>query len=277
MKTLEAETWNAHFETEGYVILRGIIEPEKVQASRDALMTLVDRHAERLLAEGTIEHLYSGEPFESRLYRLYEHNLDRAPLNFRRELHLAGLFDIFFNSELLDRVETILGPNIRLYPNYTARPKLPNWKGTEVLWHQDGGYTGAGAEELRMVNAWTPLVPTTVENGCMAFIPRTHHLGIVPHEQKAYYLEILGEYLAPHVNGAVAIEAEPGDVVLFHNLLFHCGLRNQADTIRWSLDWRYQDAAQPTHRAEHGHIARCRSNPAASVQNAKEWEKLTFV
>jgi phytanoyl-CoA hydroxylase len=273
----EPEGWQDQFEAEGYTVLRGFLEPETVQAACEALATLVDCHAERLLAEGKIAHLYAGEPFETRFYRLYEHHLDDAPLNFRRELHLAGLFGIFFHPGLLDKVETLLGPEIRLYPNYTARPKLPEWKGTEVLWHQDGGYTGEEAGALRMVNVWTPLVPATVENGCMEFIPGTHRLGVVPHEVKPYYLEITQEHLAPYANQTVAIEAEPGDVVLFHNLLFHRGLPNHTHSIRWSLDWRYQDATQPTQRAECGHIARSRENPAASVQSAEEWARLSFV
>lgn len=273
----KTEAWRDQFEAEGYTILRGFLKPKTVQTAREALATLVDRHAERLLAEGKIAHLYAGEPFETRLHRLYEPHLEDAPLNFRRELHLAGLFGVFFHPGLLDKVETILGPEIRLYPNYTARPKLPEWKGTEVLWHQDGGYTGEEAGALRMVNAWTPLVPATVENGCMEFIPGTHRLGVVSHEGKEYYLEIAKEHLVPYVNQAVAIETEPGDVVLFHNLLFHRGLPNHAPSIRWSLDWRYQDAMQPTQRAERGHIARSRENSDAVVQTAGEWARLTFV
>src|SRR5689334_10474868 len=120
----EAEVWQEQFNAEGFTVLRRFLEPGAVQAAREALATLVDRHAEMLLAEGKIRHLYAGEPFETRFYRLYAHHLEDAPLNFRRELHLTGLFGIFFHPGLLDKVETILGPEVRLYPNYTARPKL---------------------------------------------------------------------------------------------------------------------------------------------------------
>src|SRR5690606_13231277 len=103
-----------------------------------------------------------------------------------------------FNAHVLDHVETLIGGEIRLYPNYTARPKLPDWEGTLVLWHQDGGYTeqipGQAAtgnvDRLRMVNVWSPLVPATAANGCMQFIPGTHKLGVVPHVKKEHYLEI---------------------------------------------------------------------------------------
>ena len=33
-------------------------------------------------------------------------------------------------------------------------------------------------------------VPARIENGCMRFIPGTHTLGLVPHEQREHYLEI---------------------------------------------------------------------------------------
>jgi hypothetical protein len=35
----------------------------------------------------------------------------------------------------------------------------------------------------------------------------------------------------------------------------------RSKTIRWSLDWRYQDAKQPTMRPSNGHIARTKREP----------------
>ena len=270
------------FDDQGYVKLVGFLDTDVVAQARAAMADLVEARAQELVAAGTIASAMREEPFETRFFRLYESHLDDAPKSFRRELHLPGLFDLFFNPGLLDVVEALLGPEIRLYPNYTARPKLPEWKGTEVLWHQDGGYTeqieGAkGSVELqRMVNVWTPLVPARAENGCMQFVPGTHKLGSVPHESREYYLEIARETLDSHVQDAVDVELDPGDVVLFQNLLFHRGQPNHSREIRWSFDWRYQDLRQPTLRKEEGHVARSRSRPESAVTSAAEWASLTF-
>src|SRR5688572_26950258 len=129
------------FSERGYLILSGVVAPSVLDAVREALNHLVERTAEKRLAEGKITHRYENEPFETRLYRLYEGNMVDAPTQFRPELHLPGMFDLFFHPQVLDLVERFLGPEVRLYPNYTVRPKFPEWKGTEVLWHQDGGYT----------------------------------------------------------------------------------------------------------------------------------------
>ncbi len=264
------------FDRQGYFVLKDFFETEVIEGARCELAKLVDQHAGKLKAEGKIADTWPDEPFETRMARLYEGCLDEAPKLFRPELHLAGLFPIFFHPRLLDLMEAFLGPEVRLYPNYTARPKLPDWEGTLVLWHQDGGYTHGQVEALRMINCWAPLVPARIENGCMRFIPGTHRLGVVPHEQRPHYLEIAQKYLEPRLDQAVPIEVDPGDVVLFHNLLFHQGLPNHSRAIRWSLDWRYQDATQPTMRAERGHVARSRRDPSSAVRSEEEWATLAF-
>ncbi len=270
------------FDDQGYVKLKGFLDSSVVAQARTAMEALVEQRAQQLVAAGKIASPMHAEPFETRFFRLYEEHLDDAPKSFRRELHLSGLFELFFNPALLDVVEVLIGPEVRLYPNYTARPKFPDWKGTEVLWHQDGGYTEQVAEDVesvelqRMVNVWTPLVPARAANGCMQFVPGTHKLGAVPHESREYYLEIARESLDPYVESAVDVELDPGDVVLFQNLLFHRGQPNLSKEIRWSFDWRYQDARQPTLRKEEGHIARSSSNPDCAVKSADEWASLTF-
>lgn len=270
------------FAENGFVIMRQLIEPEVVQGVRDSLTELVDRLAAKLMAEGKIHDSYPHEPFEKRLYRIVEHHLEDAPKIYRPELHLKGFYHLFFHKKLLNMAQELLGDEIRLYPNYSVRPKLPDFEAVRVLWHQDGGYTDTeggnrGVDTLRMVNVWTPLVSATVENGCMQFVPGTHKLGVVPHIQKnEYYLEIADEHLQPHLPQAIDIELEPGDVVLFHNLLFHQGLPNHSDHIRWSLDWRYQDATQSTLRKENGHLAVSSAFPEQVVLSEEDWVNRIF-
>ncbi|MBT5872820.1 MAG: phytanoyl-CoA dioxygenase family protein [Candidatus Latescibacteria bacterium] len=274
------------FDEMGYVVLRGFFDGSVVDRAIEAMTPLVDACAAELVAEGVHQDMLSRESFERRLSRLYEPCMEKAPSIFRRELHLAGLYDVFFHSRLLDAVEMILGSEIRLYPNYSVRPKLPDHAKTLVLWHQDGGYTQnahlAGIHEeravevLRMVNIWCPLVPATEFNGCMQFIPRTHKLGLVPHEGREFYLEISAAALEPFLDQAASIELDPGDVVLFHNMLFHQGLPNRSDAVRWSMDWRYQDATQSTLRKEEGHMARSSRDDADVVKNAADWVSRSF-
>lgn len=273
----------AQFHDRGFVILRDYFPQSVVAAAREEMKTLVDEQARSLFRSGSITDLLENEPFETRLYKLYEGHTEDVEGSWRAVLHLEGMHDIFFDEGILDLVEALIGGEIRLYPNYTVRPKLPDHPETLVLWHQDGGYTehwhkhGHGdVSDLRMVNTWTPLVPARVENGCMQFVPGTHGMPLFRHEQREHYLEIPSELIEPHSDQFVDMEVDPGDVIIFHNMLCHRGLPNHSQTIRWSVDWRYQDASQPTLRPQEGHLARSREDPSRSVKSATEWANLSF-
>ncbi len=275
----------AQFEEQGFVILRGVI-PEAVLAEVQAeLESMVDDIARGLQAMDHIQDLCQDEPFETRLQSLFQNIPDLSPKSLRKNLHRKAMFGLFFCPDVLDFVEPILGPEIRLYPNYTARPKFTEDARTLVLWHQDAGYTqnhhreevpGMTVKDLRMVNVWTPLVPARPENGCMQFIAGTHKLGVVAHESREHYLEIADRELSPRLKDVVDVTADPGDVVVFSNLLFHQGLPNTSGKIRWSFDFRYQDARQPTLRPEKGHMARSKVDPDAIVSTAEQWANASF-
>ncbi len=285
---MKAETGSRleQFETTGYVILKGFYPDRVVEAARRDAEELVERFAQRLMADGKISRDHAGSAFETRLARICEDAPEESPHIFRKELHLAGMYDVFFYPPLLDIVQALLGEELRLYPNYSIRPKLPGHAPTLVLWHQDGGYTyqvhrdgnhsADTVDALRMVNVWSPLVPAQEANGCMQFIPGTHLIGMARHEDREFYLEITREDLEPYVDQAVSIELDPGDIVLFHNMLYHQGLPNLSDQVRWSMDWRYQDARQPTLRSTKGHLARSHLHPDEVVRDAGDWVRRSF-
>jgi ectoine hydroxylase-related dioxygenase (phytanoyl-CoA dioxygenase family) len=264
------------FAAKGYFILKGLLEPECLAQVRRECEVLVEEVAGQLAAAGKITQTFAEAPFERRLMLLYRDLPDQTPTTFRQELHLRGFFGLFAHARLLDVAEQLLGPEIRLYPNYSVRPKLPRDPRTEVLWHQDAGYTPGEAQKLRMVNVWTPLVPARVENGCMQFVPGSHRQEVVEHQRDQHYLRIPDHIIGPLAGRIVDIEVDPGDVVIFSNLLFHRGLPNNTSHVRWSLDFRYQDATQPTMRPTQGHLLRSRLHPEQVVRDAAHWAQLKF-
>ncbi|MCW8130551.1 MAG: phytanoyl-CoA dioxygenase family protein [Planctomycetota bacterium] len=263
------------FEEQGFVVLKGFFDARVMNAVRAEAEAIAERVVRRFHAEGALPETYADLPFDRRLVPVYRQLGPHAPALFNQELHTAGFFDFFFHPGLLDLAESFLGHEVRLYPNYYLRPKIPGDDAFRVLWHQDAAYTdsykaGGDVDVLRTVNCWASLVPARRANGCMQFIPGTHRLGLAPYTKQKHYLEIDRAHLDPHLPRAIDIETDPGDVVLFHNMLFHQGLPNQTETIRWSIDWRYQDATQPTLRPSNGHLARTRGDERA-VRSAQDW------
>ena len=275
---------------DGYCVVPSIISEDILTEAQKELNRLVDAVAHEQMDAKLTDSLHADQPFEKRIAKIYEGRLNEAPKDWRPELHLPGLFPLFFNNSLLDIAEHVLDTKeIRLYPNYTCRPKVPG--GTErhtVLWHQDAGYTQSTtwhapkqytAKELNdaltcMMNVWIPMVDATEENGCMQFIPASHRLGIQKHIERQEYLELDPAIMEKCVDQAVSIEAKRGDVVLFGQYLYHCGLPNVSDGVRWTFDFRYQDASASTLRNEPGHLARSVENAEKVVRDGKHWSQL---
>jgi len=261
------------FKEQGYAILPGAIPLDTIDRVRAALETEVDAFARRLRDDGTIENIHADKPFETRIYDLFENCLDKAPHTFLLDTpNLPELLEIYTNTDLLDVIETIIGPEIRLYPNYYIRPKMPRLARLDVSWHQDAQYTEdvnteGDVESLTTVNCWAGLVPVTAETGSMQFVPGSHTVGLLPHGHGPHWLETPEEVLNPIIaeRGVVDVEVDPGDVVVFSNLLLHSGQPNVSDIVRWSLDFRYQVATEPTLRPETGHLVRSRQDPGACI------------
>lgn len=250
-------------------------------------------------------------PFETRMVKLFHDRLEQAPESFRPELHRAGLFGLFFHPTILDIVAHIIGSGeIRLYPNYTSRPKVPGRSQDEVRWHQDAGYTvssefvGSGATNAEttavragrytladvdkmawsMVNVWTSLVPVGRNEGCMQFSAGSHRLGLVPHATPPpgdpwlrLPEEVISSRCSKECGLLVDVQTNPGDIVLFHQYLIHGShLPNLSGKLRWALDFRFQDANVDTLRKTQGHMARSVSQPNTVVRDAEHWASLAL-
>ena len=124
------------FNKNGFAILHSILESETLEAVKHECKALVDELALQRQAAGKLVNTHPDATFETHLIQLYENYPDENPTIFRPELHREGFFGVFAHPVLLELAGVILGTEIRLYPNYSVRPKLPENKRIEVLWHQ---------------------------------------------------------------------------------------------------------------------------------------------
>ena len=284
---MDQTVFREQYEQSGYVVLPGFLPDTIVDGMRVAVERMVDSMASRLLDEGTIPQTFQDDPIETRFLRVFQHDPDNASIQFSEELRVDAFFDLITYPDLLDLAGAVLGHEIRLAPGYFARPKaFPN-KRFQSFWHQDPAYLLLGNQgfprsafdDIRIMNVWTPLVPVDRNNGCMQFLPGTHrdgmanHVPLPPHD----YLEIERPALDPCLAKGPIIDValDPGDVVLFNTLLFHQGQDNHSDMVRWSLDFRFQDARQPTLIDREGHLLRSRVSPDSAVASRKEWQDLS--
>jgi ectoine hydroxylase-related dioxygenase (phytanoyl-CoA dioxygenase family) len=77
--------------------------------------------------------------------------------------------------EVVDLVEPLLGPDIVLFSTHFICK--PRGNGKRVPWHEDSAYWRRLLEPMEVVTVWLAIDPSTVANGCMYVIPRTHNTG----------------------------------------------------------------------------------------------------
>ena len=66
-----------------------------------------------------------------------------------------------------------------------------------------------------------------------------------------------------------------GDVLLMHKETPHSSSPNTSDTVRWSMDLRYQPTGTPSGRSFWpDFVVRSRSNPDAVLDDHAEWCRL---
>ena len=106
----------------------------------------------------------------------------------------------------------------------------------EFPWHQDNGYTFVEPEAY--LTCWVPLTHATKANGCPWVIPRAHRMGTLEHWETPLGYQCVGEE-DDLQSEPIAIEAKPGDVVLFSSLTPHRTGPNLTESCRKAYILQY--------------------------------------
>ena len=170
---------------------------------------------------------------------------ENSALILRNKPHLILTFldDLIRSPAILDPVEDIIGPNILVWASdfFLKEPRDPGF----VSWHQDLTYWGLDSDAE--VTAWFAFTPSTVQSGCMRFLPGSHKQSILPHVETFAEDNLLGrgEVIDVDVDEAKAadIVLALGQISLHHGHLFHASQANRSDDRRIGYAVRYI----PTH------------------------------
>ena len=267
----------AQFAEDGYLLLRGALTDADLDPIIAEYEEYIGHRAEELLAAGDISALYADEPFDRRLISICRE--DDAIYRELDIMHLRGRasFEFLHNDRLLDMVESLVGPEITCSPIQHTRAKLPAGvtpSGSDphvAPWHQDAGVTWEEADPHFILTVWLPLCAATPENGCLQILPRAHRNGLVQHHIKQGLGTVIIDEEMPQTE-ALTLPMDKGDVLLMDKQTPHRSTPNNADTVRWSMDLRYQKTGTPTGRPFHpDFVARSRSNPVSELRDYDEW------
>lgn len=267
------------FEESGVLLAKGVLSDADLQPVIDELSGWIDQRAQELHADGQIKELHVDAPFDQRYGYLFGQSNDIS--NGMDIMHQRGraMFEFLHNSNLLDAVQGLTGPEITCNPIQHVRAKPPTafepHTGPSfhvVPWHQDAGVMMVESENSNVITCWMPIGDATVEMGCLQVIPGVHTEGYRRHLKEGG--TTIDPELMPDIE-PVTLECEKGDIIFMTKYTPHRSTPNTSDKCRWSLDLRYQTTGHHTGRTAHpDFVVRSPSNPESIMRDYDEWCRL---
>lgn len=299
------------FRKQGYMVIKGALDPERdLEPLADAYARLTDELVGWVM--GDLGHAalqgYEAMDFPKRFASLigitrggvFNHigpSLSVYEWGYRRwssapSAQPPELFDLERNPRILDAVEELIGPEIWVSPAYHVNMKLgtrhlqtiqraesdardaglklppvvqtgpfnQDFQMGETHWHMDA-YPGQGHEfEHQYIIAWVPVTTATVENGALMVLPGSHLDGYCDFPDK-------------REDEAIALETEPGDIVIMDGKLFHKSTPNRTqNTYRLAFNMRYAPIGYRCGRCFlPGFVGRSRKKPDSELHDAELW------
>lgn len=201
-----------------------LLSPEELQAIGQRIMDIAAGKlpdlppevfsVERAVRDGEITEVSDYDRY--RLMR-YLHKYDDLILSICR------------TPKVLDVVEDLLGPNVKLYTDQVFMK--PPFHGGELAWHQDSaGFKRFAAQDH--VTCWIAVDEATTENGCLRYLPGTHKCGLVDRGHMPALVEQLKE-------AEVLVPRKPGYGVFHHTLTLHYSGPNHTPHRRRAIGMHY--------------------------------------
>lgn len=236
----------AAFERDGFLVVDDLFPLPDLAPVVAELTEELDRRAAELVAAGTLSRDYAEHGFEQRLAYISRETDQLARAIWNGILDGPAIFGLLTHPRLLNLAESLCGEELVASSAYRLRPKIPHYGYGAVPWHQDSGYFEPACDHGLVLTVWIPLVDATAENGCLWALPGVHHGEVVRHRTTDGhpYLEIPSEYLP--AGEPVCCPVRKGGALLLANKCPHVSYENRTESVRWSMDLRYQSAALPT-------------------------------
>jgi hypothetical protein len=221
------------FTREGFLVIdTPQISQRDIEWSRHILMPLVSRGAGRKDGRSCDLSARDGD-VEGTTPQLYRPSL-YAPQLAKWSYRKVGLA---IAKQLLGPDAALSGDNCVLKPCRIGGP---------TPWHQDEAHNDPKAYQ-EQVTIWIALFDTTPANGAMAFIPRSHLRGVLPHRayggaDVANSIECCGDFDPKDVK---VCPIPAGGITIHHGLTIHGAFANKSDSLRLGYIFNYKNPPKP--------------------------------
>jgi hypothetical protein len=246
----------AEFARAGFLVIdTPQINPSEIAWLRRILMSLIKRGVGR--KEGRQFDISAREEGSDGI----------TPQLFRPSLYAPELSNWSYRKVGLAIAKQLLGPEARLSADNAVFK--PSRVGGPTPWHQDEAHNDPRFYQDQ-VTIWIALFDTTVANGALAFIPRSHLKGVLPHRpnggsRNANAIECCAGF---DPNDAQICPIPAGGMSIHHGLVVHGASGNKSDGPRLGYILNYKKP--PTARPELGESFTWNEAVGKSIQRQRK-------
>jgi len=146
--------------------------------------------------------------------------------------------------------------------------KIPHY-GTAFDWHQDGNFK-TGVQTERGINFGIYLYPSTVDNGCLQVIPKSHQWGQVD-------LKSMIDTHGSTLPDSIPVPVNAGDVVVHNRNLVHGSFTNHSSDLRITIYFGYHHRQTVTGVFTSDHIHQREQVIALAIQRRAKFNPVVEV
>ena len=257
------QTQIRHYRQNGFLVLDRFFEDSQIQAWRRELAQMIDlapiSSTNRKNCYGqTVEHpgdfsftLREPEGVGQVINRI-SNPLARSEVILRAYGH----------PKLLQTVASLCGSDFVPFAESIVI-KAPH-RGAAFDWHQDGSFK-TGVQPERGVNFGIYLYPSTVDNGCLQVIPKSHQWGQVD-------LKSMVKTHGPTLPDLIPVPVNAGDVVVHNRNLVHGSFTNHSADLRITVYFGYHRRQTVTGVFASDHIYQREQVVALAIQRWTEFK-----
>ncbi len=144
-----------------------------------------------------------------------------------------GFHDILWNPAFVVPASQLLGGAVRFWHDQLFCK--PPRHGGVVAWHQDYSYW-TRTKPMAHLTCWIGLDDSTVDNGCLQYVPGSHRWPLLPITGLAGGMDSIREVLSPEqvaqFDQRVSVEMPRGHGSFHHPLMVHGSYENRTDRPR---------------------------------------------
>ncbi|CAN5315525.1 hypothetical protein BH09SUM1_BH09SUM1_21190 [soil metagenome] len=209
-----------HFHQYGYVSDIPMLDEQQVEALREELKDMLD-------------------PKSGAAALFHEYNSNESKDPSKVLFHALGAWrvgqafhDLLWNPRFTMAASQLLGGSVRFWHDQLFCK--PANHGAVVAWHQDYSYW-TRTQPMAHLTCWIGLDDSTVDNGCLCYIPKSHRWPLLPVTGLAGNMDAIQTVLSPEQKKQfkeVKIEMKKGHASFHHPLMVHGSYENKTDRPR---------------------------------------------